>query len=135
MPRDTIPPGIPGGLSAVASGTHAVLHWNAAVDDFAVADYVVTRDGTQIATPDTTDFTDTGLVPGRKVGYTVAAVDAAGNVGPAAAVSLAIPDTTPPGAPPKVSARLTRDGKVHLAWGVASDNGRSPATASAAPAS
>ena len=123
MPRDTIPPGIPGGLSAVARGTSAILHWNAAVDDFAVADYVVTRDGTQIAAPETTDFTDTGLVPGSKLRYTVAAVDDAGNVGPAAAVSLAIPDTTPPGAPPKVSAQATRDGRVHLSWGEATDNG------------
>ena len=39
-------------------------------------------------------------------------------------MSLAIPDTTPPGAPPKVTARLTKDGKVHLAWGAATDNGR-----------
>jgi hypothetical protein len=124
MPRDTIAPAAPTGLSAVASGTSAVLHWNAAVDDLTVADYVVTRDGTQIATPDTTDFTDTGLVPGTQVGYTVAAVDAAGNVGPAAAVSLPIPDTTPPAAPPGVTARLTKDGKVHLAWGSATDDGR-----------
>lgn len=124
MPRDTIPPAAPTGLSAVANGTNAVLHWNAALDDLTVADYVVTRDGTQIATPDTTDFTDTGLVPGTQVGYTVAAIDAAGNVGPAAAVSLAIPDTTPPTAPPGVTARLTKDGKVHLAWGSATDDGR-----------
>jgi hypothetical protein len=124
MPRDTIPPAAPTGLSAVANGTSAVLHWNAAVDDLTVADYVVTRDGTQIATPDTTDFTDTGLVPGTHVGYTVAAIDAAGNVGPAATVSLAIPDTTPPTAPPGVTARLTKDGKVHLSWGSATDDGR-----------
>ncbi|MDP9257902.1 MAG: hypothetical protein M3Q31_15305 [Actinomycetota bacterium] len=124
MPRDTIPPSMPSGLSAVASGTNAVLHWNGASDDLAVAGYVVARDGTQVGTADTTDFTDTGLVPGSKVGYTVAAVDGAGNVGPSAAVSLAIPDTTPPGAPPKVTAKLTKGGKVHLSWGAASDNGR-----------
>ena len=125
MPRDTIPPSAPGGLSAVASGTSAVLHWNAATDDFAVADYVVAaRRRRRSRRPRRPTSPDTGLVPGSKVGYTVAAVDAAGNVGPAAAVSLAIPDTTPPGAPPKVTARLTKDGKVHLAWGAASDNGR-----------
>jgi hypothetical protein len=124
MPRDTVPPSAPAGLSAVANGTSAVLHWTAATDNYTVAAYVVARDGTQIATPETTDFTDTGLVPGSKVGYTVAAVDAAGNVGPAAAVSLAIPDTTPPGAPQRVTARLTKDGRVHLAWRAAVDNGR-----------
>jgi hypothetical protein len=124
MPRDTVPPTAPGGLSAVANGTSALLHWTAATDDFTVANYVVARDGAQIATLETTDFTDTGLVPGSKVGYTVAAVDAAGNVGPAAAVNLAIPDTTPPGAPQRVTARPTKDGRVHIAWRAAVDNGR-----------
>lgn len=124
MPRDTVPPAAPTGLSAVASGTSAVLHWNAASDDLAVADYVVLRDGAQIATSDATDFTDTGLTPGTKIGYSVAAIDAAGNVGPAAAVRLAIPDATPPHAPPRVVATLTRDGKVHLSWGAATDDGR-----------
>ena len=87
-----------------------MLHWNAATDDFSVDDYVVKRDGAQVGTPVTTDFTDTGLVPGTTVTYTVAAVDAGGNIGPAATVSLAIPDTTPPGAPPKVTATVTKDG-------------------------
>jgi len=124
MPRDTIPPGAPTGLSAVASGTNAVLHWNAASDDFTVADYIVSRDGKQIATAEATDFTDTDVVPGTKVAYGVAAVDAAGNVGPTAAVSLAMPDTTPPGAPPRVTATLTKGGRVHLSWGASTDNGR-----------
>ena len=111
VPRDTLPPSAPSGLSAVASGTTALLRWSAATDDLSVDDYVVKRDGAQVGTPVTTDFTDTGLVPGTTVAYTVAAVDAGGNVGPAAAVSLAIPDTTPPGAPPKVTAKVTKNGQ------------------------
>ena len=124
VPGDTLPPSAPSGLSAVANGTTAQLRWNAATDDFSVDDYLVKRDGAQVGTPVTTDFTDTGLVPGTTVSYTVAAVDAGGNVGPAAAVSLAIPDTAPPGAPPKVTAKVTKKGQVQLAWGAASDNGR-----------
>jgi hypothetical protein len=124
MPLDSVPPGLPSDLSAVARGTSAVLSWSAAVDDLSVAGYVVTRDGTQIATVDATDFTDSGLTPGKKVRYTVAAVDAAGNVGPAASVGLAIPDGAPPGAPPKVTARVTKDGKVLVSWSAARDNGR-----------
>ena len=108
----------------VVNGTTAQLRWNAATDDFSVDDYVVKRDGAQVGTPVTTDFTDTGLVPGTTVSYTVAAVDAGGNIGPAATVSLAIPDTTPPGAPPKVTAKVTKTGQVQLAWGAATDNGR-----------
>ena len=63
-------------------------------------------------------------MPGTTVAYGVAAVDAGGNVGPAATVNLAVPDPTPPGAPGKVAAKLTKDGKVHLSWAAASDNGR-----------
>jgi hypothetical protein len=124
VPGDTLPPSAPSGLSAVANGTTAQLRWNAATDDFSVDDYLVKRDGAPVGTPVTTDFTDTGLVPGTTVSYTVAAVDAGGNIGPAAAVSVAILDTTPPGAPPKVTAKVTKKGQVQLAWGAASDNGR-----------
>ena len=124
VPGDTLPPSAPSGLSAVANGTTALLRWSAASDDFSVDDYVVKRDGAQVGTPVTTDFTDSGLVPGTTVAYTVAAVDAGGNVGPAAAVSLAIPDTDPPGAPTRVTARVTKNGRVQLAWSAASDNGR-----------
>jgi hypothetical protein len=124
MPRDTVAPSALTGLSGSATGTRAVLNWTAASDDIAVDHYLVTRDGVQVGLPDTTTFTDGGLVPGTTVAYTVAAVDATGNVGTAGAVSLAIPDTTPPGAPQRVTARLTKDGRVHLAWRAALDDGR-----------
>jgi len=124
VPGDTLPPSAPSGLAAVADGTTAQLRWNAATDDFSVDDYVVKRDGAQVGTPVATSFTDTGLVPGTTVSYTVAAVDAGGNIGPAAAVSLAIPDTTAPGAPAKVTAKVTKKGQVQLAWAAATDNGR-----------
>jgi hypothetical protein len=124
MPQDTIPPSALTGLSAVVTGTSAALNWGAASDDITIDHYVVTRDGSQVGSPETTDFTDTGLVPGTTVGYSVAAVDGAGNVGPAAVVSVAIPDTTRPGAPLKLSARLTKAGTVALTWPAATDNGR-----------
>ena len=124
LPRDAVPPSAPSGLSAVANGTSATLQWTAASDDFAVEGYVVTRDGAQVGTPSTTAFSDDRPGPGATVDYAVAAIDAGGNVGPAATVSLAIPDPTPPGAPAKVSARLTKDGKVHMTWAAATDNGK-----------
>lgn len=125
LPRDAVPPSAPTGLSAVASGTTAALQWAAATDDFAVEGYVIARDGVQAGTSATTAFTDAGpLVPGTTVAYGVAAIDAGGNVGPAATVSLVIPDPTPPGAPGKVAAKLSKDGKVRLSWAAASDNGR-----------
>jgi hypothetical protein len=124
VPLDTVPPSVPGALTAIAGATTATLHWTAASDDYAVDYYRVTRDGALIAVPTGTDFTDTGLVPGTSLAYTVAAVDAGGNIGPVATARLAIPDAVPPTAPPRVTARLTRDGKVHLTWRAATDNGR-----------
>ena len=54
--------------------------------------------------------------------YVVAGVDAAGNVGAPAGVSVAIPDTIAPSAPANVTARVTRDGRVLLAWAASADN-------------
>ncbi len=124
-PQDVVPPNAPTGLTAAANGTSAVLHWTAATDDYQVDSYVVYRDGTAIASTTGTDFQDSNLVPGTTVAYTVAAVDAGNNTGPlSAAASVVMPDTIAPSAPAKVTAKLTRDGKVHLSWTPATDNGR-----------
>ena len=122
--RDSVAPNAPTGLTAVASGTSAILHWTAATDDFQVDRYIVARNGIPIASPTGTDFQDSNLVPGTTVTYTVAAVDAGNNTGPAASASVVVPDTVAPSAPAKVTARLTRDGRVHLSWSAATDNGR-----------
>jgi hypothetical protein len=124
VPLDTIPPSAPSGLSAVAADTSAVLHWTAANDDYSVDYYRVTRDGVLVGVPTAADFTDTGLVPGTAVTYAVAAVDAGGNIGPAIAARLTIPDAAPPSAPARVTVVLTRDGRAHLTWSAATDNGR-----------
>ncbi|MDP9257903.1 MAG: hypothetical protein M3Q31_15310 [Actinomycetota bacterium] len=122
MPVDTTPPSRPGRLSAVTSGTSIALEWMAASDDFGVASYRVARDGTQIGAPATTTFGDSGLPPGITVTYAVTAVDMTGNVGPPATVSVTLPDTVAPSAPIKVTAKVTRDGQVHIAWGASTDN-------------
>jgi chitodextrinase len=124
MPQDTVAPSAPTGLTASVNGTSAVLSWAAAGDDIAVDHYVVMRNSAGIGVTSATSFSDSGLVPGMQVAYAVAAVDAAGNSGPAADLDLTVPDSTPPTAPPAVRARLTRDGKVHLSWGAATDDGR-----------
>ena len=122
MPVDTTPPSRPGRLSAVTSGTSVALEWTAAADDFAVASYRVARDGTQIGAPTATTFGDSGLPPGGTVTYAVAAVDTAGNVGPSATISITLPDTAAPSAPVNVTAKVSLDGQVHIAWGASSDN-------------
>jgi hypothetical protein len=123
-PQDVVPPNAPTALTAVASGTSAILHWTAATDNYEVDSYVVKRDGVVIAGPTGTDFQDSNLVPGTTVTYSVAAVDAGNNVGPEATASVVMPDTAAPAASAKVTAKLTRDGKVHVSWAAAADNGR-----------
>jgi hypothetical protein len=122
MPVDTTPPSRPGRLSAVTSGTSVALEWTAAADDFAVASYRVARDGTQIGAPTATTFGESGLPPGGTVTYAVAAVDTAGNVGSAATISITLPDTAAPSAPLNVTAKVSLDGQVHIAWGASTDN-------------
>ncbi|WP_326654382.1 MULTISPECIES: PHB depolymerase family esterase [unclassified Streptomyces] len=66
----------PSGLTSTgATQTSITLSWTA-VDG--AAGYAVYRDGTRIATPSGAPFTDTGLSPGTRHDYSVAARDAAG---------------------------------------------------------
>ena len=85
---DTTPPTAPTNLAGIiASPTQINLSWTASTDNVAVTGYVVTRNGVQVGTPTATTFQDSGLVPGV-YNYQVTARDAAGNVSPAAAVSV-----------------------------------------------
>ncbi len=101
---DTTPPSQPSGFSAAAAGsTGANLSWTASTDNVGVTGYIVRRNGTQIATPTTTTYSDVGLSAGTTYTYTVAARDAAGNVSSAASASV----TTAP--PPSNSVSLAWD--------------------------
>lgn len=90
VPADTTAPSAPGDPSSNGvSTTSATLSWAAATDDREVSGYQVLRDGVQVGQSAQLSWTDTGLTPGATYSYTVRAVDAAGNVGPAsAAVSV-----------------------------------------------
>jgi chitodextrinase len=84
-PPDSTPPSAPGTLTATGVGqSQLTLNWGAATDNLAVTGYRVTRNGTTLpATVTGLSFTDTGLSPATTYSYTVQALDAAGNVGPA----------------------------------------------------
>ena len=89
-PPDTTPPSAPTGLTATGvTSSSATLGWSAATDNYGVAVYHLSRDGTQIATIAGTSHVDGNLMPSTTYSYTVRATDAAGNVSPAsAALSL-----------------------------------------------
>jgi chitodextrinase len=84
VPADTSAPTAPGApASTGVTTTSATLNWAAATDDRGVTGYQVLRDGVQVGQTAALNYTDSGLTPGATYSYTVQAVDAAGNVGPA----------------------------------------------------
>lgn len=105
IPGDLTPPSTPTHLQGRAASANTVqLTWTASIDPSTgsgaasgVTGYRVFRDGTQIgtATAPSTTYTDTGRTLGTSYSYTVAAVDAAGNVSPASSpASVIVHDET-----------------------------------------
>ena len=68
------------------------LQWAASTDNVAVTGYRVYRNGSQVATATTTQYTATGLTPSTSYTFHVVAVDAAGNPSGSSATATA---TTP----------------------------------------
>src|SRR5207247_2516004 len=126
-PADTTPPSAPTGLTGAAAGsTGANLAWSASTDNVGVTRKIVGQSGVQVATPDTTSYTDTALSAGATYSYTVAARDAAGNMSPDSAsvsVTTAIAaDTTPPTTPSGFTAAAAGSTGANLSWSASTDN-------------
>ena len=127
---DTTPPSTPTGLTATAVSTSQInLAWNPSSDNAAVAGYKVFRNGTQVGTPGTTLYQDTGLTGATTYNYTVSVYDSAGNnsgqsVGASATTMTPPPDNTPPSvtltAP---SAGATVQGQVAVSANASDDVG------------
>ena len=91
-PDKTVPT-VPAGLSATAvSSSQINLAWSPSTDNVGVTGYRVYRNGSQIATTASTNYSDTGLAAGKTFTYAVAAFDPAGNVSAKSATASA---TTP----------------------------------------
>jgi chitodextrinase len=77
---DVIAPTAPSGLTApTVTASQVALTWTASTDNVAVTAYDVLRDGTVIASPTGTSYTDTTVSAATSYTYTVRARDAAGN--------------------------------------------------------
>lgn len=101
------------------------LGWDPSSDGAGVAGYVITRNGSVVATNNgKTLFTDTGLNPNTSYAYTIAAKDAAGNTSTAVAhtVSTNPIDTVAPSAPANVAVNGRSDTAITLAWEASTDN-------------
>jgi hypothetical protein len=132
---DTTAPSTVTGLAASAtSATQINLTWTAATDNVGVTGYRVERcsgaactNFTQVATPATASYSDTGLTGATAYSYRVKAVDAAGNVSAsysaeASATTQTPPDTTPPSTVSGLAATAASATQINLTWTAATDN-------------
>lgn len=124
---DTTPPSTPTGLSAsAASNSQINLSWTASTDNIGVTGYRVYRNSAQVGSPIGTTYSDTGLVAATTYTYTVAAVDAAGNVSSqstsASATTSSGADTTPPTVPSNLVATAASASAINLTWTASTDN-------------
>jgi chitodextrinase len=113
LPADTEAPSAPGGVSAVVNASSAAtfsatVSWQPASDNRGVAQYKVLRDGVAVATlpGSATSYVAGGLSASSTYGFTVTALDAAGNE---SAPSEAATATTPAPAPVSVTIAAAAD--------------------------
>src|SRR6266581_3747356 len=124
---DATPPSTPTGVAATAAGATTInLTWTASTDNIGVTGYIVKRNGTLVATPTSTSYADTGLIPATTYSYTVAARDAAGNISSesasASATTTNAADTTPPSTPTGLVATVAGATTINLSWNASTDN-------------
>lgn len=102
---DTIAPTAPTSLaSSQITQTSLSLAWTAATDNVGVTGYRISRNGTVLKTVTTTSTTDAGLAAATTYAYSIVAIDAAGNMSPAANISVTTLAPTAPAAPSNVKA-------------------------------
>jgi hypothetical protein len=98
-------PSTPTGLVAAPNGSNAIdLSWNASTDDVEVVGYHIYREGTEIGTTASTQYSDSGLAASTEYTYTVSAYDEAGNQ---SAQSMSASAITDAGAPEMAIVALT----------------------------
>jgi chitodextrinase len=128
---DTTPPSTPTGLSASnVTSSGLSLSWSASSDNVAVTGYDLYRNGSKVATVNSTSATQSGLACGTTYAFGVVARDAAGNASGQAQLSTATTacsqppttDTTPPSTPSALAVAGATPTTVGLTWAASSDN-------------
>lgn len=93
---DTEAPSSPANIQVTEVTTDSIsLQWTEATDNVGVTGYRVLRSNQLLATVNIANFTDSGLLADTTYAYSVAAVDAAGNISQEAAITASTKSTTP----------------------------------------
>ncbi|WP_182380099.1 lytic polysaccharide monooxygenase [Nocardioides sp. WS12] len=132
--QDTAPPVAPVLHAHDLTSTSVKVHWEGSTDDTGVTGYELFRNGSRILSTGsgTSTYVDQSLAGERTYGYTVRALDAAGNASaPSNTVTVTTPkasdpdptgDREAPSKPTGLAATLTTATQVALSWRASSDN-------------
>jgi chitodextrinase len=121
---DATPPSVPSNLQGTAASTSRIdLTWSASTDNAGVTGYRVYRNGSLVANPAGTSYSDTGLAEATSYSYTVAAYDDEGNTSaPCGAVAVYTADATAPSVPSNLQGTAASNSQINLTWTASSDN-------------
>ena len=121
---DATAPSVPTTLQGTgASASQINLTWTASTDNVAVTGYRVYRNGSLIASPAGTSYSDTGLSEATSYSYRVAAYDAAGNTSSqCTAVAVSTLDATVPSVPTNLQGAGASASQINLTWTASTDN-------------
>ncbi len=121
---DATPPSVPSNLQGAAASTSRIdLTWSASTDNAGVTGYRVYRNGSLVASPAGTSYSDTGLAEATSYSYTVAACDDEGNTSaPCGAVAVYTADATAPSVPSNLQGAAASSSQINLTWTASSDN-------------
>jgi hypothetical protein len=117
----------PTGLSAQSiSATQINLSWTA---NPRAASYRLYRNGTEIASPTGTSYSDSGLSASTSYSYTIASVGSDGQIGTLSGVTtgstLPLPDTTAPTVPTGLAVAVLSTSGLRVTWNASTDSGGS----------
>ena len=116
---DGTPPTKPDGLSGTAVSTTEIdLTWNPSSDpETGILEYVVYREGDEIARSPTTTYSDTGRAPSTTYTYRVSAVNGESVEGSdSSPINVTTLDPVAPPPPPNLSATTVSASEIDLAW-------------------
>lgn len=121
-------PSVPANLRVTGASANSVsLAWDSstAAAGCTLQGYRIYRNGTQVAVPTGTTYTDSGLSPSTAYSYTVQAVDTSSHVSAqSGAISgTTAADTTVPSVPTNLRTTLKTATSIALAWNASTDNG------------